>query len=84
MRGSRDLGGRTLGDDVTIELRLADDLANCRLDSAQIETALLNIMINARDAMKDRSRKRLVIETRNIVTERGEVSQARTCRRAIT
>ncbi len=77
VRSSRELGGRTLGDDVAIELRLADDLANCRLDSAQIETALLNIMINARDAMKDRSNKRLVIETRNIVTERGEVSQAK-------
>ena len=77
VRSSRGLGGRTLGQDVTLELRLAEDLANCRLDPAQIETALLNIMINARDSMVDRGDKRLVIETRTIVAERGEIAGAK-------
>lgn len=78
VRSSRRVGGRTLGQDVTLELRLAEDLANCRLDSAQIETALLNIMINARDSMVDRGDKRLVIETRSILAERGEIAGAKT------
>ncbi len=77
VRSLIEIGGRTLGGDVAIDLRLADDLANCRLDVTQIETALLNIMINARDAMKDRPGKRLSIETRNIVTDRGELPHAK-------
>ena len=74
---TKELGGRTLGEDVAIDLKLAPGLANCRLDAAQIETALLNIMINARDAMKSRPDKRLAIATREFVIERGEVSQAK-------
>lgn len=76
-RSLEDLGGRTLGGDVVVDMRLAGDLANCRLDRTQIETALLNVMINARDAMAGRPDKRLVVATRNIVAERGEFAQAR-------
>ena len=47
---------RTLGDAVTIDLRLAPDLWTCRVDPAQTEVALLNILINARDAMPDGGR----------------------------
>ena len=77
VRSLKELGGRTLGEDVAMELRLADDLADCRIDATQIETALLNIMINARDAMQDRPGKRLAIETSNLVTERGDLPQAK-------
>ncbi|RVU20604.1 hybrid sensor histidine kinase/response regulator [Methylobacterium oryzihabitans] len=49
--GMRDLANRTLGDDVTIRTDLAPDLWNARLDPTQTEVALLNILINARDAM---------------------------------
>ncbi len=77
VRSLIEIGERTLGGDVEMDLRLADNLANCCLDMTQIETALLNIMINARDAMKDRPGKRLLIETRNIVTDRGDLPHAR-------
>ncbi|WP_232628296.1 histidine kinase famiy protein [Methylobacterium sp. Leaf118] len=59
----RELAGHTLGDAVTIETDLAPDLWPCRLDPAQVEVALLNILINARDAMPGGGR--VTITTRN-------------------
>jgi PAS domain S-box-containing protein len=43
--------GRTLGDDVTLELRLADDLWAVCVDESQLQASIVNIAINARDAM---------------------------------
>ncbi len=62
----RDIAERTLGDDVTISSDLADNLWNCRVDPTQVETALINIIINARDAMAGRPDKRLTITTSNL------------------
>lgn len=42
---------RTLGEDVTLELDLADDLWAISTDRAQLEASLINLAINARDAM---------------------------------
>lgn len=44
---------RTLGEDITIKLELADDLWNAEIDRNQLETSILNLAINARDAMPD-------------------------------
>jgi CheY-like chemotaxis protein len=43
--------GQTIGRDVTVSLSLAKSLWSSRLDPAQLQTALLNLIINARDAM---------------------------------
>ena len=67
--GIRDLAGRTLGDNVTVTSALAEGLWNCRVDPTQVEVALLNILVNARDAMAGRPGKRVAIETRNVVIE---------------
>ena len=42
---------RTLGEDITVDVRLAPELGLVLVDAQQLETALLNIAINARDAM---------------------------------
>jgi len=42
---------RVAGDDVTLELRLASDLGNARIDPTQFQQILLNLCFNARDAM---------------------------------
>ncbi len=42
---------RTLGDNIKIELDLAGDVAPALADPVQLESALMNLAINARDAM---------------------------------
>ena len=44
---------RTLGNNVQIELDLSPGLGCVEVDSAQLETAILNAAVNARDAMPD-------------------------------
>lgn len=61
------LMSRTLGEGIEIQLDLDPRLANCRIDPAQAEIALLNVVINARDAMVGSVRQELHIETRNVV-----------------
>jgi signal transduction histidine kinase len=56
---------RTVGRKVPVTLQLEDDLCDCYADLSQIEAALLNLAINARDAMpKDGGE--LTITTRNV------------------
>ncbi|MCF4126113.1 hybrid sensor histidine kinase/response regulator [Methylobacterium sp. SyP6R] len=51
VEGMRDLAGRTLGDRIAVETDLPEGLWNARLDPTQTEVALLNVLLNARDAM---------------------------------
>ena len=46
-----DMLRRTLGSRISIELKLADDVGRVEVDAAQLESAILNAAINARDAM---------------------------------
>lgn len=61
--GVTELIQRTLGEDIWIETVLADDLRQAMVDRSQLENALLNLAINARDAMPDGGK--LTIETSN-------------------
>jgi signal transduction histidine kinase len=53
IRGMTDLLDRTLGERVQVETDLADGACTVEADRAQLESALLNIAVNARDAMPD-------------------------------
>ncbi|WP_456299950.1 ATP-binding protein [Sphingomonas jeddahensis] len=54
LSGMRDLLDRTLGDGIRIEIVAAADGACVRVDRVQLENAILNLAVNARDAMDGR------------------------------
>jgi PAS domain S-box-containing protein len=63
VRGMTDLLRRSLGPSIDIELRFPLTLGPVRADTNQLEMALLNLAVNARDAMPDGS-GRIVIAAR--------------------
>ncbi len=63
VRDMDDMLRRSIGDAVEIETIVAGGLWNCFADPAQVENALLNLAINARDAMEGQGR--LTIEVGN-------------------
>jgi signal transduction histidine kinase/CheY-like chemotaxis protein len=61
--GMSELLMRTLGDDIRIETVLAGGLWRTHVDAGELENAILNLAVNARDAMPEGGK--LTIETAN-------------------
>ena len=57
----------TLGEQIEIESMLAHDSAPALIDPSQLSTAILNLALNARDAMPNGGK--LTLETRNVVLD---------------
>lgn len=55
---------RLIGEHIQTEFKPAPDLGNLRADEGEIEQVLMNLAVNARDAMPDGGT--LIIETRNV------------------
>lgn len=64
LAGLADMLIRTLGENVSVEMDLAPDTAPVEADIDQFETAILNLAVNARDAMPRGGKLR--IETHNV------------------
>jgi len=62
---------RALGDNLQLELSLQDDLWSTRIDPSALEQVLMNLVVNARDAMP--SGGKLSIETSNVELDDGYV-----------
>ena len=62
-----------VGETITVSLELARDLWAIRVDPGQLEAALLNLALNARDAMPRGGQ--LLIEVRNAAMDAGEAAR---------
>jgi PAS domain S-box-containing protein len=71
VRGMEGLLRRTLGETIQIEVVCAADLWLCEVDPGQLESALLNLSINARDAMPRGGR--LTIDACNLALDASAV-----------
>jgi two-component system cell cycle sensor histidine kinase/response regulator CckA len=56
---------RLIGNSGRLDVELADEVANIRTDASQFQQVLLNLVLNARDALRDKGR--IVITTANRV-----------------
>ncbi|PPV06102.1 histidine kinase [Xanthomonas bromi] len=64
--GMNNMAGRALGGGITLRQSLEEGLWNCQIDTTQAEVALLNVLINARDAMAQAERKEVTVQTQNV------------------
>ena len=70
--GITELVKETLGNGVTVKTELAPVLGNCQLDPTQLEVAVLNVLVNARDAMPQGGT--VILKTKNIEVDAEDVS----------
>jgi signal transduction histidine kinase/DNA-binding response OmpR family regulator len=71
VRSLSDLIRRAVGEAVTVDMHLDGEVWNTFADPGQLENVVLNLVINARDAMEE-GRGRLVIRAENTVLNGGK------------
>jgi two-component system CheB/CheR fusion protein len=72
--GMTELLRRTLGEQIMLNASLASDLWSTRVDPSETETAILNLAINARDAMPKGGQ--LIIESSNVALRERDAAAA--------
>jgi signal transduction histidine kinase/ActR/RegA family two-component response regulator len=75
VQGMSDLLDRTLGERIRVQVRSAPDTWPVYVDPHQLENAIVNLAVNARDAMEGSGR--LTISTSNVKVSANEVGDIR-------
>ena len=68
-----DLIDRSIGERITVRTRFPDETWNVSVDTNQLENAVLNLAVNARDAMEGEGQ--IAISVDNVTTCAGEVGE---------
>ncbi len=76
VRDVEKLLGRLIGEDIEIVVSSAADLGHVRIDIGQIEQLLINLAVNARDAMPNGGRLTLAVENVLLDDQSAEVMDA--------
>ena len=64
---------RLIGEDIEMKTAVAEGLGTIKADPAQVEQVLMNLVVNARDAMP--SGGRIIVETSNVDLDRAYASE---------
>ena len=78
VKGLEQLLHRLMGEDIRIQTKLAADVGTIKADPSQIEQVLMNLVVNARDAMPKGGK--LIIETSNSDLDQAYASEHVTVR----
>ena len=71
VRGAERMLRRVIGEDIELEVRLADEIASVLVDPSQVDQILVNLAVNARQAMPDGGRLRISTTTVELDVERA-------------
>ncbi|MDD2555017.1 MAG: MEDS domain-containing protein [Syntrophaceticus sp.] len=77
LRELRKVFSQMIGEDVTVHFELAEDLWMINADAANIEQVIINLILNARDAMPLGGT--ITIKTKNVVIEEEDPSHQVVC-----
>ena len=72
--GLRNLLARLIGEDIDLQLELAPDLKQVKVDPGQLQQIVMNLVLNARDAMPHGGT--ISIQTRNLIEKKDLVEIA--------
>lgn len=74
---------RIMGEDFELSIRTARNLASVKVDVGQIEQVILNLVINARDAMRNGGRVTIETSNQNSMMHRDDASKSIAGRSAV-
>jgi PAS domain S-box-containing protein len=73
VRSTSEMAGRLVGEHVQVELMLDDNVADIEIDRGQLQQVILNLFVNARDAMPGGGRLR--VRTSGVVLDDAYVDE---------
>ena len=73
VEGMLDLIDRSIGERITVRTRFAPETWHVRADTNQLENAILNMAVNARDAMEGQGELTIAVE--NVTLGAGEIAE---------